>query len=337
MGRKKIQIEKIADDRNRQVTFTKRKFGLFKKSYELSVLCECDIAVIIFKNGKLYQFSSTDIEKIIQSHGNFEAYESLNSFDIENSIQKREQSDKKAIDGYGVNFHDRLSNPNPFELNQYYNNQPMMGNQLPNLNIPVPTNDEHLKLEFQKQIHNLVMNEQRSKPKSLTKTYSDTQLIDKRDDNSPRSTAYQNVPRQRLSYINQPGINYEKHPTIQENTFPNNEALDIDVEGSLASSITTVCSSTNPMNIKLENGEYGKWQRSAPCRRQSIHEIQTSGFGIADPSMDQVSFDQIHKNFDNNFERNRRHSSDTLCIQNNLSTNLPNLYKFKILLWKLVN
>ena len=91
MGRKKIQIEKIADDRNRQVTFTKRKFGLFKKSYELSVLCECDIAVIIFKNGKLYQFSSADIDKIIQSHGNFEAYESLNSFDIENSIQKRAQ------------------------------------------------------------------------------------------------------------------------------------------------------------------------------------------------------------------------------------------------------
>ncbi len=34
MGRKKIQITRIADERNRQVTFTKRKFGLMKKAYE---------------------------------------------------------------------------------------------------------------------------------------------------------------------------------------------------------------------------------------------------------------------------------------------------------------
>ena len=39
-----------------QVTFTKRKFGLMKKAYELSVLCECEIALIIFNsNNKLHQ------------------------------------------------------------------------------------------------------------------------------------------------------------------------------------------------------------------------------------------------------------------------------------------
>jgi hypothetical protein len=41
MGRKKIEIQRIADERNRQVTFAKRKFGLLKKAYELSVLCDC--------------------------------------------------------------------------------------------------------------------------------------------------------------------------------------------------------------------------------------------------------------------------------------------------------
>ena len=30
------------------MTFTKRKFGLMKKAYELSVLCDCEIALIIF-------------------------------------------------------------------------------------------------------------------------------------------------------------------------------------------------------------------------------------------------------------------------------------------------
>ena len=35
------------------MTFTKRKFGLFKKAYELSVLCDCEIAVIIFNKDKM--------------------------------------------------------------------------------------------------------------------------------------------------------------------------------------------------------------------------------------------------------------------------------------------
>ncbi|KJH51680.1 SRF-type transcription factor [Dictyocaulus viviparus] len=38
------------------VTFTKRKFGLMKKAYELSVLCDCEIALIVFNStNKLFQ------------------------------------------------------------------------------------------------------------------------------------------------------------------------------------------------------------------------------------------------------------------------------------------
>lgn len=59
MGRRKILIRPIADDRNRQVTLNKRKAGLFKKAYELSVLCKCNVALIIFDaNGRLYQYSN---------------------------------------------------------------------------------------------------------------------------------------------------------------------------------------------------------------------------------------------------------------------------------------
>ena len=57
MGRKKINIARISDERNRQVTFTKRKFGLMKKAYELSVLCDCEIAVIIFNSHNKVQSS----------------------------------------------------------------------------------------------------------------------------------------------------------------------------------------------------------------------------------------------------------------------------------------
>ncbi|SCZ93928.1 BZ3500_MvSof-1268-A1-R1_Chr6-3g08995 [Microbotryum saponariae] len=48
MGRRKISIAPIQDDRNRSVTFLKRKNGLFKKAYELGVLCKADVAVIVF-------------------------------------------------------------------------------------------------------------------------------------------------------------------------------------------------------------------------------------------------------------------------------------------------
>ena len=66
MGRKKINIARISDERNRQVTFTKRKFGLMKKAYELSVLCDCEIAVIIFNShNKLFQYASTDMDKVL--------------------------------------------------------------------------------------------------------------------------------------------------------------------------------------------------------------------------------------------------------------------------------
>lgn len=50
-------------------TFLKRKGGLFKKAYELSVLCSVDVAVIIFgHNKKLYEFSSGDINETLRRY-----------------------------------------------------------------------------------------------------------------------------------------------------------------------------------------------------------------------------------------------------------------------------
>eukprot|EP00800_Vazella_pourtalesii_P020996 TRINITY_DN762_c0_g2_i5.p1 TRINITY_DN762_c0_g2~~TRINITY_DN762_c0_g2_i5.p1 ORF type:complete len:588 (+),score=141.60 TRINITY_DN762_c0_g2_i5:205-1968(+) len=69
MGRKKIAIERIPDNRNRQITFMKRKLGLFRKAYQLSVLCDCQISVIIMpKNNKLFQYSSSDMNSILQKY-----------------------------------------------------------------------------------------------------------------------------------------------------------------------------------------------------------------------------------------------------------------------------
>ncbi|KAI9279751.1 hypothetical protein BY458DRAFT_501542 [Sporodiniella umbellata] len=66
MGRKKIQIQRIKDDRNRQVTFLKRKHGLMKKAYELSVLCNCEVALMIIpSNSKTIQYASSDMDSLL--------------------------------------------------------------------------------------------------------------------------------------------------------------------------------------------------------------------------------------------------------------------------------
>ena len=67
MGRKKIIIEPIREDRNRQVTFMKRKQGLLKKAMELSILCKCEVSVLIFsEQGKMFEYASNDMDKMVK-------------------------------------------------------------------------------------------------------------------------------------------------------------------------------------------------------------------------------------------------------------------------------
>ncbi|KAG4934667.1 hypothetical protein JHK82_048977 [Glycine max] len=59
MGRGRVELKRIENKINRQVTFAKRRNGLLKKAYELSVLCDAEVALIIFSNrGKQYEFCS---------------------------------------------------------------------------------------------------------------------------------------------------------------------------------------------------------------------------------------------------------------------------------------
>ncbi|KAE8734300.1 Floral homeotic protein AGAMOUS [Hibiscus syriacus] len=59
LGRGKIQIKRIENTTNRQVTFCKRRNGLLKKAYELSVLCDAEVALIVFSNrGRLYEYAN---------------------------------------------------------------------------------------------------------------------------------------------------------------------------------------------------------------------------------------------------------------------------------------
>ncbi|GAB1292201.1 Myocyte-specific enhancer factor 2A [Apodemus speciosus] len=120
MGRKKIQITRIMDERNRQVTFTKRKFGLMKKAYELSVLCDCEIALIIFNSSnKLFQYASTDMDKVLLKYTEYnEPHESRTNSDIVETLRKKGLNGCESPDADDYFEHSPLSEDRFSKLNE---------------------------------------------------------------------------------------------------------------------------------------------------------------------------------------------------------------------------
>ncbi|WOK94935.1 MADS-box transcription factor 6-like [Canna indica] len=69
MGRGRVELKRIENKINRQVTFSKRRGGLLKKAYELSVLCDAEVALIIFSSrGKLFEFGSGEVCKTVERY-----------------------------------------------------------------------------------------------------------------------------------------------------------------------------------------------------------------------------------------------------------------------------
>ncbi|VAH30978.1 unnamed protein product [Triticum turgidum subsp. durum] len=70
MGRGKVQLKRIENKINRQVTFSKRRNGLLKKAHEISVLCDAEVAVIVFSpKGKLYEYATdSSMDKILERY-----------------------------------------------------------------------------------------------------------------------------------------------------------------------------------------------------------------------------------------------------------------------------
>ncbi|KAB2626688.1 MADS-box protein SOC1 [Pyrus ussuriensis x Pyrus communis] len=69
MVRGKTQMRRIENTTSRQVTFSKRRSGLLKKAFELSVLCDAEVSLIIFSpRGKLYEFASSSMQGTIERY-----------------------------------------------------------------------------------------------------------------------------------------------------------------------------------------------------------------------------------------------------------------------------
>ncbi|KAI5987120.1 hypothetical protein EDD15DRAFT_1511717 [Pisolithus albus] len=138
MGRRKIEIQPIAHERNRSVTFLKRKNGLFKKAYELGVLCSVDVAVIIFEERpghhvKLYQYCSGDVQDVVQRHIRYDGEKDTRSpNDFVNNLNNPKADDAADAEEDDVDDdeHDSRStvkkSSNP-KLKQDYNNNSKAG------------------------------------------------------------------------------------------------------------------------------------------------------------------------------------------------------------------
>ncbi|URE21097.1 MADS-box transcription factor [Musa troglodytarum] len=89
MGRGKIEIKKIENPTNRQVTYSKRRTGIMKKAKELTVLCDAEVSIIMFSStGKFSEYCSpsTDTKKI------FDRYQQVSGINLWSAQYERMQN-----------------------------------------------------------------------------------------------------------------------------------------------------------------------------------------------------------------------------------------------------
>nr|ASZ80025.1 MADS7 [Dendrocalamus latiflorus] len=106
MGRGRVELKRIENKINRQVTFAKRRNGLLKKAYELSVLCDAEVALIIFSNrGKLYEFcSGQSMTKTLDK------YQKCSYAGPETALQNRENEQLKISRNEYLKLKSRVDN-----------------------------------------------------------------------------------------------------------------------------------------------------------------------------------------------------------------------------------
>ncbi|XP_042380664.1 MADS-box transcription factor 16-like [Zingiber officinale] len=89
MGRGKIEIKKIENPTNRQVTYSKRRTGIMKKARELTVLCDAEVSIIMFSStGKFsdYCSPSTDTKTM------FDRYQRVTGINLWSAQYERMQN-----------------------------------------------------------------------------------------------------------------------------------------------------------------------------------------------------------------------------------------------------
>ncbi|XP_044510378.1 floral homeotic protein DEFICIENS-like [Mangifera indica] len=101
MARGKIQIKRIENSTNRQVTYSKRRNGIFKKANELTVLCDAKVSIIMFSStGKLHEYisPSTTTKEF------FDEYQRMLAVDLWTSQYQKMQEKLKSLKEMNMNL-----------------------------------------------------------------------------------------------------------------------------------------------------------------------------------------------------------------------------------------
>ncbi|VFQ69400.1 unnamed protein product [Cuscuta campestris] len=94
MARGKIQIKRIENQTNRQVTYSKRRNGLFKKAHELTVLCDAKVSIIMISmSGKLHEYISPSLS----TKQLFDQYQKALNIDLWSSHYEQMQDQLKKL------------------------------------------------------------------------------------------------------------------------------------------------------------------------------------------------------------------------------------------------
>merc|ERR1711939_814079 len=99
MGRRKIDIAYLTDDRVRKVTFCKRKGGLFKKADDLSKLCGVEVAVMIVAENKTQHFATSDLERIVTKFQALNSGQPLSEESETDRLWKKLENQRREIEG----------------------------------------------------------------------------------------------------------------------------------------------------------------------------------------------------------------------------------------------
>ncbi|KAJ9690812.1 hypothetical protein PVL29_013126 [Vitis rotundifolia] len=197
MGRGKIEIKRIENTTNRQVTFCKRRNGLLKKAYELSVLCDAEVALIVFSSrGRLYEYANNSVKSTIERYKKASADSSNTGSVSEANAQFYQQEASK--------LHQQIRN-------LQNSNRHMLGESLGSLNFK---DLKSLEIRLEKGISRI-----RSKKNELLFAeieYMQKREIDLHNDNQYlRARIAENERNQQQMTLMPGGANYEFMPSQQ--------------------------------------------------------------------------------------------------------------------------
>ncbi|RDX70216.1 Agamous-like MADS-box protein AGL29, partial [Mucuna pruriens] len=128
MGRRKIEIAEVKDPNTRQVTFSKRRTGLFKKANELSILCGAEVGIVVFSPGdKPYSFGHPSVEVVadkflqqnVTQRSGVQASDEVSDIDRLNQQLSDVQAQIRQEEKKGAELHERFKQHQLAQLSRY--------------------------------------------------------------------------------------------------------------------------------------------------------------------------------------------------------------------------